>query len=182
MKLRPRVKKIKRKSKTYRPHNLSKKGTVKWLLDGAIKRNHNSLPDPCLERPDIAKDSHGYTQIQFQRKSRLVHRMVYEIMVGPIGKNLYVLHKCDNSACIAPKHLHEGTPQDNMNEKVERGRARGGSLKGEQHGSARLTTKQVKQIRRLSAIGVLQRKIGARFGISKGYVSDIVRRKKWNHI
>jgi hypothetical protein len=39
--------------------------------------------------------------------------------------DLQVLHSCDNRVCININHLRLGTPQDNMDDKMRRGRWRG---------------------------------------------------------
>ena len=38
-------------------------------------------------------------------------------------KGAHVLHSCDNSLCINPRHLRAGTHKENMADKVARGRA-----------------------------------------------------------
>jgi len=55
--------------------------------------------------------------------------------------------------------------------------------RGEQHGSAKLTADDVRQIRRLYATGnYTQQELGNTFGVRQGEVSHIVRRKNWVHI
>lgn len=49
------------------------------------------------------------------------HRTAYFLTHGNPG-SLYVLHGCDNPKCCNPAHLHAGTHQDNVREKMERGR------------------------------------------------------------
>lgn len=36
----------------------------------------------------------------------------------------HTLHTCDVTHCVNPAHLYEGTPMDNTNDRIRRGRAR----------------------------------------------------------
>lgn len=42
------------------------------------------------------------------------HRVVYELVVGPIPEGHDIDHLCENKACCNPKHLEPVTRQDNM--------------------------------------------------------------------
>lgn len=49
------------------------------------------------------------------------HRVSWFIAYGYMP-DLHVLHKCDNKKCVRPSHLFLGTNQDNINDKVAKGR------------------------------------------------------------
>lgn len=57
---------------------------------------------------------------------------------------LQVLHRCDSPPCVNPRHLLEGTHQDNMRDMLDKGR---GGNKGETHGMSKYTDSQVIKMR-----------------------------------
>lgn len=66
-------------------------------------------------------NSSGYGY--FCRNSRTIfaHRFAYELWNKTQLVN-WCLHKCDNPPCVNPAHLYDGTPQDNADDRVKRGR------------------------------------------------------------
>jgi hypothetical protein len=50
------------------------------------------------------------------------HRFGYELLVGPIPDGQVVCHSCDNPPCCNPAHWFLGTPRENNDDKVAKGR------------------------------------------------------------
>ena len=69
----------------------------------------------------------GYGRLKVDAKMEGSHRVSYEIYRGPIPDGLCVLHSCDNPSCVNPDHLWLGTNQDNIDDKVAKGRHSNGN-------------------------------------------------------
>lgn len=71
-------------------------------------------------------DRWGYGQFKpvFGASPLRAHRVAWEIWSGQdVPDGMHILHSCDNPRCCNPEHLRIGTHQDNMNDKVSRGRS-----------------------------------------------------------
>lgn len=106
------------------------------------------------------------------------HRAFAELFGMDISKGL-VLHSCDHPYCVNPDHLRVGTLQDNMDDKVARGRVF--RPHGEIHPNARLTSSDVIDIRRRAKMES-RSELAAEYGVTAKYLSRIVSGVKWPHI
>ena len=122
----------------------------------------------------------GYGGIQQGGKMLLAHRAAFELANGPIPAGTFICHTCDNRRCVNPAHLYAGTPQQNMDDKVARGRQ--SYLSGESNGCAKLTTGQVLAIRTARAGGAKQRELAAIYGVGQTQISKICIGKRWKQI
>jgi hypothetical protein len=114
----------------------------------------------------------GYGQLTLPGRVQVgAHRAAYEVYVGPVPEGMYVLHKCDVPLCCNPAHLFIGTPKDNMQDCVEKGRLRPGRV-----GAPRkVSDEQRITIAELRSQGMLQRQIAQQFGITQVRVSQLLR-------
>lgn len=71
-------------------------------------------------------DKDGYGKFRHMGKEYRAHRAAWEIHNGPIPPGLYVLHRCDNPACVRPSHLFVGSAQDNAADREAKSRGRYG--------------------------------------------------------
>lgn len=117
-------------------------------------------------------DQDGYGRIMINYQLWLAHRLSYELHNGPIPEGHLVRHTCDNPACVNPKHLLTGTTQDNVDDKMQRGRFK----MHERHPMAKLTWDDVHSIRQdIRSLGVLSKV----YGVTKANISSIKRNKTW---
>ena len=102
---------------------------------------------------------------------------------GPIGRGLFVLHKCDVRACVNPNHLFLGTQGDNMDDMDAKGRRVTKSSPGSANGSAKLSEKAVKEIIERYALGNISCvNLGLLFNVGPTTIHRIVTRKGWGHL
>ena len=99
------------------------------------------------------------------------HRVMWELMYGPIPKGMFVLHRCDVPRCIEPTHLFLGTQRDNMMDMDRKGRRRWGRKK--------LTWEQVCEIRRRQAAGEKQVTLQREYGVSEDVILGIKKGRYW---
>lgn len=148
---------------------------MKTAFDVLKRRIVPGLPDECWSWTG-AHTREGYGVFYVNRKKHRAHRVAQELFNGPIPAGYYVLHHCDNPACVNPGHLYAGTPAENMADMKSRGRA----TEGERSAHARLTAVQVAEIREMRKAGQKTIDIAPLFGISQNHVSNICNFKKWN--
>ncbi len=89
-----------------------------------IRYDEVPCPNPALEGPchifKGAKYGNGYGAIGIARKTRLVHRYVWEQANGPIPKGLMIDHMCRTRACCNVLHLRVVTAKVNATENTSK--------------------------------------------------------------
>ena len=148
-----------------RKPNMSFEEVAEYALGKATKDEHGCL----IPHYKKTKMRGGHPKIQYGGKAHILSRFILEYKLGrKIKPGLETLHRCENSRCINPDHLKEGTHSDNIR-MSDTGR--------------KLTEKQVRQIRGLYLKGkIKQRVLAVLYGISTSGVSQVVRRRSYSHI
>lgn len=129
-----------------------------------------------------AKSKTGYGRFLYGGKNRLAHRLSYSFYIGEIPDGMLVCHKCDNPSCVNPDHFFIGTNDDNMIDMSKKGRAKGGVVRGEEHGYTKLKNSHILAIREACDFGVEQQWLADFFSVTQKTISNIYRRKTWGHV
>ena len=130
-------------------------------------------PDSCWEwQGHTIKD--GYGAFHFQGKRIIASRFAWILTYGEIPQGMCVLHKCDNPACVNPRHLFLGTQKDNMQDAVLKWRK-----SGPHNGRTKLTWPQVDTIRLLFQMGWSGYRLAKFFGVNYKTIWQILKGKTW---
>ena len=120
----------------------------------------------------------GYGRVIIAGKQRRAHRVLFEILNGPLPPGREVCHSCDNPPCCNPKHLSAGTHAQNMAEMKAKGRAK--APRGEDSPRAKVDAATVKEIRRRALTDTVPR-ISRFYGLNPSTVRDILAGNTWRH-
>lgn len=81
-----------------------------WLKR-RIEEVHRDPTSECIDWPFSGTGRHG--QLRVKGKVVYAHRTAYELYWNEAPRG-WVLHKCNNSSCINPLHLADGSPRENI--------------------------------------------------------------------
>lgn len=143
---------------------------INWL-EGRFLPHFTEAPNGCWDWTG-KRFNVGYGIVYVGNRATPAQRVSYALWHGAIPPDLCICHRCDNRKCVNPEHLFAGTKGDNARDRTDKGR----SLRGESHGSTRLSDALVSEMRALSrTIGWTHRRLAAKFGVSKTHVGRILR-------
>ena len=138
-------------------------------------------PDECWEWT-AHRQRAGYGEFTVAKgEFHTASRVSLALSIGALPVGMSACHSCDNPPCCNPAHLFLGTPADNTNDCIRKGR--GNRARGEDTFSARLTEEIVRGIRsrvpmRYGEMSELARE----HGVSLNTIAAVVRGKKWGHV
>lgn len=123
------------------------------------------------------KKRKGYGVFSLKSKDRTAHRVSWAIHTGSIPDDLHCLHRCDCPPCVNPAHLFLGTNADNVADKTAKNR----QVKGESSTKAKLTEKQVIEIR-LNAGKSTAVELAKQYGVTSAVIRKVITRDTWKHV
>ena len=139
--------------------------------------------DECWEIVTMCLNRAGYGEFSLNGKLIRAHRFSFQLFHNRlIQEGMCILHSCDNPLCVNPHHLTEGTQQENMTDKKNKGR--GVQSKGEKNGLSKLTEAQVKEIRAKydKKNGITTVQLALEYNVTNATIGYIIHRKIWKHI
>lgn len=122
------------------------------------------------------KDENGYGRIhiggKYEKQEVIASRYAYQLALGGVilPSEIQVCHHCDNPACVMPTHLFPGTNQDNVDDRVRKGRSASNVT------NAKLTSEIVSHIRE---INMPLKQIMENYHVSKSTASYARSGKTW---
>lgn len=153
---------------------------------GVVKPNEYEVDENdcwvCISHYGVNKEKSKRPVFLKSGKIVVLARAIFEHhKKRKIKKGMSILHFCDNERCINPNHLREGTQRDNIQDMVSRGRAN--PCKGESHKKARLTDKEVYEIKKLMLHkNYSTAELSSFFGVNEGTIRRIKRGESWKHV
>ncbi len=122
-----------------------------------VDRSHG--PKACW--PWIGGRIGGYGVFRAHGRVERAHRVSYRLQYGEFLASLFVLHKCNNPACVNPSHLSLGTPADNSQDMLQSNRH-----------SRLFSPEEVRLIRSLEGT-ISARLLAARYGVKSLTIRNI---------
>jgi hypothetical protein len=111
---------------------------------------------------------------------------MYERYKEPIPVGMFILHSCDNPSCCNPEHLSVGTPKDNTQDMMNKGRYKlpinafkKGHGAGESNIKSKLTKEDVEFIRAYPTHYGSQMELVLRFGVTRDTIYKIISGQIW---
>lgn len=96
-------------------------------------------------------------------------------------KDRCVLHSCDNPSCCNPRHMFIGSHDDNMDDKVSKGRSKIWEH-STQTPRAKLTTEDVQCIRMQKKYGATIRALCMLYGVSPATIKGVTSRRHYKDV
>lgn len=128
-------------------------------------------PDGCWLWTGGTYGKDGYGAIGVGLKTIGAHVYSYIIHKGPVPRGMHVCHSCDVRRCVNPDHLFLGTPKDNFDDMVIKGRFN--VAVGDAHYKTKIKDADLPKIFEM-AKSMTQKKIADHFGVSQSHVSGIL--------
>ena len=124
-----------------------------------------------------ARDEGGRGMTRLSGRLHKAPRVAYFLATRRDPGQRDVCHTCDTPACCNPKHLWCGTRADNNDDRDAKGHQI--AHRGEKHGNAILTERQVQTLLQSPCSNVY---LGQKYGVSHVTISAIRHKRIWKHL
>lgn len=97
------------------------------------------------------------------------HRYSYRTWKGPLIRGMEIMHICDNTLCVNPMHLTQGTHQENVDDMIVKGRENFFGSRG----SRTEVQERYERMREDRLDGKLLKEIAEKYGVHISLVSRV---------
>lgn len=157
---------------------VSTQGEIKSLDRVVFGKKKQTVGERVIKQFD---NGSGYKTVRLWRDGKqtmkYVHRVVLEAFVG-LGGDMDACHNDGDKTNNTLANLRWDTRSSNHIDKLTHGTM----ANGEKARSARLTEKEVKEIRARLSFGEEQSSLAIYYGVKQPTISDIKSRRTWHHI
>lgn len=164
--------------------NLGRIRTIEREWVGVTPRGHPARRKTAQRVCGQRVSRNGYMQVALcvggKPHSKLVHRIVAHAFIPPAHNCEQVNHVNGDKTDNRVENLEWTTARGNQLHAIANGLARG--RRGMEHGMSKLTDSDVREIRRLLARGVVQRRIAEQFGVAPCKITMIKHGTAWKHV
>lgn len=122
----------------------------------------------------------GYHRVRLSGRNRLVHVVVAEAFIGPKPLGSEVNHRNGDKADNALSNLEYVSPKQNVRHSLDVLGVR--RARGTRNGQARLTEREVREIRALYARGHSKSALARRMGVWPSTVARVISGERWSHV
>ncbi|MFY4731338.1 HNH endonuclease [Nitrospira sp. BLG_2] len=126
-----------------------------------------------LWKAGVRRKDEGYGQFYLRGKPIAAHRVALMLSGYQLSDGDVVAHHCDNPPCVRPDHLFVTTNAGNTADRHSKGRTASHEL----NGNAKLTDRQVSDLREDSRRGMRVSDLAEKYGVSRTHVWRLTRYK-----
>lgn len=119
----------------------------------------------------------GYGRVNISGKNKRAHRVSWSQENGPIPDGAFVCHRCDTPSCVNPDHLWIGSPLENMEDMISKGRDK--PNRGTKNGFAVLNESVISDVRNN---GLSCRETAEFYGVHVTTIRRVRSKTHWSHV
>lgn len=97
------------------------KAPLKDRFWSKVSLPHGTTIEDCWEWSGN-RSSKGYGILQIDSKRKRATHVAWSLYRGEIPQGMWLLHRCDCPSCVNPNHLFIGNNDDNVRDRVAKGR------------------------------------------------------------
>ena len=154
-----------------KPRGTTEERFWKFIVKNESCWNWTGNKENGYGRVSVGKHLDGYV---------LAHRFSWELHnQQKIPEGMFVMHKCDNPECCNPEHLMLGTPKENTQDMIAKGRKRVVAPLGTENGKSVLNEEKVRFIR---SSDLSHAKLAKELEVSASCVRGVRIGRTWAHI